>query len=142
MKGRLPMRRRPATQPTEAELEVLSVLWKRGPSTVREVHDVLQADRQTSLTTTLKILQVMTVKGLALRDESGYPHRYSAATPEQKTQARLVRELARKAFDGSVGQLLVRAVQEGDLSAGELTDIRRLIDQVRKDKGGRREGNS
>lgn len=136
------MRRRPATQPTEAELEVLSILWKRGPSTVREVHNILQADRQTSLTTTLKILQVMTAKELVLRDESGYPHRFSAATPEKKTQARLVRYLAKKAFDGSVSQLLVRAVEDGGLSAAELTEIRRLIDQVRKEKGGNRENKS
>jgi BlaI family transcriptional regulator, penicillinase repressor len=133
------MRRRPATQPTEAELEVLSILWKRGQSTVREVHDILQADRQTSLTTTLKILQVMTAKGLVVRDESGYPDRFIAAAPEKKTQTRLVKNLALKAFDGSVSQLLVRAVEDGGLSRNELAEIRRLIDQVRKEKGGRRE---
>jgi predicted transcriptional regulator len=136
------MRRRPATQPTEAELEVLSILWKHGQSTVREVHDVLQADRQTSLTTSLKILQVMTAKGLVLRDESGYPHRFSAAAPEKKTQTRLVKNLAKRAFDGSVSQLLVRAVEDGGLSREELAEIRRLIDQVRKDKVGGREGNA
>jgi predicted transcriptional regulator len=134
------MRRRPATQPTEAELEVLGVLWKRGPATVREVHDVLQADRQTSLTTTLKILQVMIAKRLALRDESGYPHRYRAASPEKRTQVRLVRELARRAFDGSVSRLLVRAVEDGGLSADELDDIQRLIDERRREKGAEQEG--
>jgi BlaI family transcriptional regulator, penicillinase repressor len=135
-----PMRRRPATQPTEAELEVLSLLWKRGRSTVREIHDALQADRRTRLTTSLKILQVMTAKGLVLRDESGYPHRYDAAKPQEKTQTRLVKNLARKAFDGSVSQLLVRAVEDGGLSREELAEIRRLIDQVRKNKGDGREG--
>ena len=124
------MPRRSSPHPTEAELEILSVLWRSGPSTVREVHEVLQADRQTGLTTTLKLLQVMTEKGLATRDEQARPHRYSAATPEKKTQAGLLGELARK--------LLVRAVEEGVLSAEELGDIRKLIDRVRKDQGGGR----
>lgn len=129
------MPRRAATQPTQAELEILTILWKLGPCTVRQVHDILQSDRSTSLTTTLKILQVMTTKGLAVRDESGYPHRYTAATAEHKTQAGLLRDLAHKAFDGSVSQLLVRAVQDGGLSTDELADIQKLINQVRKDRG-------
>ncbi len=129
------MPRRPSTQPTEAELEVLSVLWQEGPSTVRQVHETLQADRQTSLTTTLKILQVMAEKGLVLRDSSGYPQRYRAAAPAKKTQSRLVKDLAQKAFDGSVSRLLVRAVEDGGLSGEELQKLRRLIDDVRKGQG-------
>ena len=82
------MQRRGTSGPTEAELEVLQVLWSRGPSTVREVHETLQADRQTSMTTTLKILQVMTEKGLTVRDEERRPHRYSPSAPAEKTQAK------------------------------------------------------
>ena len=126
------MPRRPATQPTEAELEVLRVLWDRGQSTVREVHEVLQRTRRTGLTTTLKILQVMTRKGLVLRDSDVYPHRYRAAAGARKVQTRLVRDLARRAFDGSVSQLLVRAVEGGGLSEDELKELRKLIDEVRK----------
>jgi len=126
------MPKRPATQPTEAELEVLTVLWDRGESTVREVHEVLQQDRQTSLTTTLKILQVMTRKGLVLRDSDAYPHRYRPAKGAKKTQVGLVKDLARKAFDGSVSRLLVSVVENGGLSDEELKELKRLIDEVRR----------
>jgi predicted transcriptional regulator len=132
------MPRRSSPHPTEAELEILNVLWRSGPSTVREVHEALQADRQTSLTTTLKLLQVMTEKGLATRDMQARPHRYSAAKPEERTQAGLLNELAQRAFGGSMRKLLVRAVEEGDLSAEELSDIRELIDRARKDQRGGR----
>ena len=132
------MPRRASPHPTEAELEILGVLWRSGPSTVREVHDALQADRSTSLTTTLKLLQIMTEKGLTVRDEEARPHRYSAARPKEKTQAGLLDELARRAFGGSMRKLLVRAVEEGDLSAEELRDIQKLIDRVRSDQRGGR----
>ncbi len=130
------MPRRSSSHPTEAELEVLNVLWQRGPSTVREVHETLQADRQTSLTTTLKILQVMVEKGLAVREEEVRPHRYKPALPEQKTQAGLLDDLARRAFGGSVGRMLIRAVEDTRLTGSELREIRKLIDGIRKNKRG------
>ena len=123
---------RPSPHPTEAELEALTVLWRRGPSTVRQVHEALQADRKTSLTTTLKILQVMTEKGLIVRGDETRPHQYRPTKPEKKTQLGLLRELAQQAFDGSVSKLLVRAVQDGGLSASELAQVRKLIDQMGK----------
>jgi predicted transcriptional regulator len=126
---------RTSANPTEAELEILSVLWRRGPSTVRDVHQVLQADRETGLTTTLKILQVMTEKGLATRTDSR-PQVYSAAKPREKTQAGLLSELVRKAFDGSVGKLMIRAVEDGGLSAAELEEVQKLIDAARGDQKG------
>src|SRR5687768_2770213 len=100
---------RTSAHPTEAELEILSILWRRGPSTVRDVHEVLQADRDTSMTTTLKILQVMTEKGLTSRSDSR-PQLYRAAKAAEKTQAGLLKDLVRKAFDGSVRKLMIRAV--------------------------------
>jgi len=130
------MPRRSSSRPTEAELEILNVLWRRGASTVRQVHEALQADRQTSLTTTLKLLQVMTAKRLAVRDGKSRPHRYRPALPEEKTQAGLLTDLARRAFGGSVVKLLIRAVEEGKLSDEELHEIRRIIDSVRKDRRG------
>ncbi|KKL89798.1 hypothetical protein LCGC14_1911100 [marine sediment metagenome] len=129
------MPRRSSRHPTEAELEVLNVLWQRGKSTVREVHETLQADRQTTLTTTLKILQVMTDKGLTVREEESRPHLYSPAVPKEKTQGGLLDDLVQRAFGGSVEKLLVQAVREGDLSSQELRAIRRLIDNVRKQRG-------
>ena len=128
------MSRRASLNPTEAELEILSVLWRQGPSTVREIHDILQLERSTTLTTTLKILQLMTEKGLTHQDE-GRPHRFTAVIAEEKTQAGLVKDLVKRAFDGSVRKLLVRAVEVGGMSAKELRDIQQLIDQVQKGKG-------
>ncbi len=131
------MARRSSTQPTEAELEILSVLWRRGPATVREVHELLQEDRRTAMTTTLKILQVMAEKGLVTRSNTR-PHVYAAAQRQEATQAGLVSDLVRRAFDGSVQSLLVRAVSAGDLSRQELTEIRQLINAA--SKGGKRGG--
>ena len=130
------MPKRPSPHPTEAELEILNVLWSRGPSKVREVHETLQADRNTSLTTTLKLLQVMTKKGLTVREHNVRPHLYTPAKPEEKTQAGLLNDLANRAFDGSVSKLLIRAVQVGDLDHDELGEIRKLIDALRRDKQG------
>jgi predicted transcriptional regulator len=101
---------------------------------VREVHEILQTDRRTGLTTTLKILQVMEDKGLVTRNESR-PHRYGAAVPEEKTQAGMLNDLVRRAFNGSVSKLLIRAVEDGNLSSEELQEIRRLIDS--RGKGGK-----
>jgi BlaI family transcriptional regulator, penicillinase repressor len=129
------MAARASIHPTEAELEILNVLWRRGPSTVREVHAVLQGDRETSLTTTLKMLQVMTEKGLTTRSDSR-PQVYSAARAAEKTQAGLLKELIRKAFDGSARKLMVRALEEGGLSESELKEIQKLIDTVRREKRG------
>jgi BlaI family transcriptional regulator, penicillinase repressor len=126
---------RTSAHPTQAELELLSILWRRGPSTVRHVHEILQADRHTSMTTTLKILQVMTEKGLATRTDSR-PQVYSAAAPQEKTQAGLLRDLVYKAFGGSVRKLMVRAVEDGGLSGAELREIQKLIDTLRKEKRG------
>lgn len=129
------MPRRSSSHPTAAELEILSVLWRRGASTVREVHETLQSDRKTSLTTTLKMLQVMTDKGLVLCS-SDRPHQYSAAVPEEQTQAGLLNDLVKRAFDGSVRKLLVQAVQDAGLTGEELQQVRTLIDTIRDAKRG------
>jgi predicted transcriptional regulator len=128
------MPRRPSPYPTEAELEILNVLWRRGAGTVREVHDVLQADRRTSLTTTLKLLQIMTDKCLVIRSDTR-PHSYTAAVSEQEMQAGLVEDLARKAFDGSAAKLLIRAVESGKLTREELDEMQQLINNRRRMAG-------
>jgi BlaI family transcriptional regulator, penicillinase repressor len=126
------MPKRRSAHPTEAELEILNVLWRLGPSTVRCVHEALQADRTTGLTTTLKLLQVMAVKGLVRRDDSAYPDRYAAALPQAKAQVGMLKDLVTRAFDGSVGKMLIRAVEEGGLTKEELSEIRKLLDNPRK----------
>jgi len=129
------MPKRPSPHPTEAELEVLSILWRQGPSTVREVHAVVEAVRQTSLNTTLKTLQVMTEKRLVLCSDER-PHRYIAAAPEERTQAGMLKDLVQRAFDGSAEKLLVRLVKAGGVTEKELDGIAKLINDLRKGKRG------
>ena len=116
-------------RPTDAELAILRVLWDRGPSTVREVAEML--GREEGYTTVLKLLQIMTEKKLVLRDESQRTHVYRAAYSEDQTQKHLVSDLISKAFDGSAAKLVLQALASGDASAEELDEIRRLIDQHR-----------
>ncbi len=117
-------------KPTEAELELLRVLWERGPSTVREVHENLGAEKETGYTTTLKILQKMADKGLVTRDETDRTHIYAAAIKAEQTQRQLVRDLVHRAFGGSPMQLVVQALSEQKASPDELAEIRRLLDTL------------
>jgi BlaI family transcriptional regulator, penicillinase repressor len=130
------MARRPATRPTDAELDILRVLWARGPSTVRQVYDILSADREFAYTTTLKLLQLMTEKGVAVREEDGRVHRYRAAVAQEQTQQHLVRDLIERAFGGSPTQLVMQALAARPASAEELEEIRRLlVDHEEKNRG-------
>ena len=128
------MARRPTDGPTEAELEVLSALWERGPSTVNEVNEALNAIRPTGKTTTLKIMQIMVEKGILARDESVRPQVFRPRQSKEKTQARLVRRLLQRAFDGSAAQLVLRVLSDHDASEEELAEIRRMLDEM-EDKG-------
>ena len=117
-------------RPTDAELEILKVLWRRGPSTVREVFETLGETKGTGYTTVLKLMQIMAEKGLVVRDESERAHRYEAAAPEDETQRRLVGDLLRKAFDGSAKKLVMQALSTERASAEELSEIRRMLDEL------------
>jgi predicted transcriptional regulator len=116
-------------RPTDAELAILRVLWERGPSTVREVHDSLSATQETGYTTVLKLLQIMTDKGLVVRDESQRAHVYSSSESEQRTQRRLIGDLMDRAFGGSPTKLVMQALSATKASADELSAIRRLLDE-------------
>ena len=130
------MARRASSRPTDAELDILRVLWARGPSTVREVYDVLSANRDFAYTTTLKLLQLMTEKGVTVREESGRAHLYRAAAAREDTQQHLVRDLVDRAFGGSAAQLVMQALAARPASREELKEIRRLIaEHERKDRG-------
>ena len=113
--------------PSNGELEILRVLWKNGPSTVREVHDGL-GRRDVGYTTTLKIMQVMAEKRLVTRDESERSHIYSAAVEEKSIKRRLVSELLDKAFDGSAAQLVLQALSDKKASPEDVRQIRKLLD--------------
>jgi predicted transcriptional regulator len=125
--------RQPRRKPTDAELGILRVLWSRGPSTVREVAEVM--GREQAYTTVLKLLQIMTEKRLVHRNDSARTHVYEAAIDEAETQKQLVRDLLDRVFDGSASKLLVQALAATKASPEELTEIRRLL---QRHKGGRR----
>src|SRR5438477_11684637 len=117
-------------RPTDAELAILSVLWERGPSTVRDVHDDLSSTQATGYTTILKLLQIMTEKGLVVRDESERAHVYQSRYGEQKTQRQLLADLAERAFGGSATKLVMQALSGRKASAAELNAIRELLDTL------------
>jgi BlaI family transcriptional regulator, penicillinase repressor len=124
-------------RPTDAELAILRVLWERGPSTVRQVHDVLARERQAAYTTALKLLQIMAEKGLVRRDETERTHIYYARLTQEQTQRQLVRDLLDRAFGGSASKLVMQALAARRASPEELGEIRRLIDargEVRDDR--------
>ena len=122
-----------APRPTDAELAILRVLWERGPSTVRQVHEVLSTpDRPTAYTTALKLLQIMTEKGLVRRDESDRTHVYHSRLSEEQTQRQLVRDLLERAFGGSPSKLVMQALNAKRATAEELSEIRKLIEAKRE----------
>ena len=125
-------------RPTDAELAILRILWERGPSTVRQVHERLARDRQAAYTTALKLLQIMTEKGLVERDERERTHVYRAKLSEDQTQRQLVRDLLDRAFGGSASKLVMQALATRRASADELREIRKVIDGVKSEKEARR----
>jgi BlaI family penicillinase repressor len=120
-------------RPTDGELAILQALWRLGPATVRQVHEHL--GRDTAYTTVLKLLQIMTDKGLVTRDESARTHIYAAALPAQTTQRQLLRDLLDKAFAGSSAALVLQALSTRKATPEELRQIRELLDQYER-KGG------
>src|SRR5713226_5355365 len=117
-------------RPTDTELAILGVLWQRGPSTVRDVHEELNRENATGYTTVLKLLQIMTEKGLVVRDETERAHIYEARHSEQKTQRQLLGDLADRAFGGSAAKLVLQALSGRKTSAEELSAIRDLLDRL------------
>jgi predicted transcriptional regulator len=116
--------------PTDAELDILAVLWRLGPSTVREVHEALGKD--SGYTTALKQMQVMTEKGLLVRSERYRSHVYEAAAPREQTQEQIAGDLLRRAFDGSAKNLVLGALRAQPASDEELAEIRRLLNEFGK----------
>ena len=124
--------------PTEGELAILRVLWtRRGPTTVREVHQALSRTRDTAYTTVLKMMTIMAEKGLVTRDESERSHLYTAAYPEPVVQSALLRELMHRAFAGSAVQLVQSAIDADAASADELDAMAAMIAEARarRDQG-------
>lgn len=120
-------------KPTEAELQILHVLWARGACTVRDVHEVLRLGDGTGYTTALKLLQVMHAKGLVERDDSQRAHVYRAAVSKERTQKRFLLDMVQRVFDGSSSQLVLHALGSQRTSREELREIRNLLNKLDKD---------
>ncbi len=119
-------------RPTDAELEILTVLWSIGPATVRDVYNVISRRRPAQYSTVLKFLQIMTEKGLVRRDEKQRAHIYEAAKPREWTQQQLAGDLMERAFSGSAKELLVGALSARKASKEELAELRKLLKEYRK----------
>jgi BlaI family penicillinase repressor len=119
-------------RPTDAELEILTVLWSRGPTTVREVHETIATRKPTQYTTVLKMLQIMAEKGLVRRNEKQRAHIYEAARPQEWTQRQLAGDLLQRAFNGSARSLMIGALSARKASKEELSELRRLLEEYEK----------
>jgi BlaI family penicillinase repressor len=120
-------------RPTDAELEILTVLWSRGPSTVRDIHQTIVARRPAQYTTVLKLMQIMAEKGLVKRDEQQRAHIYSASRPREWTEQQLAGDLLHRAFNNSASRMLLGALSARKASREELDEIRRLLDSYEKE---------
>ena len=118
-------------RPTEAELELLRILWEKQPATVREIYDTLNQERPSGYTTVLKLLQIMTTKGLVVRDEANRAHVYRAAMSQDAMQSTLLRDLSMRLFSGSATQLAMHALAMEPASQNELDEIRALLENKR-----------
>ena len=119
------------SQPTPSELEILHILWVRGPSTVREIHEVLSKEKDVGYTSALKFLQIMTTKGLVTRTEEQRAHVYSASESAEKTQKQFATDVLQRVFRGPASQLM-QHVLSGKRSKTELDEIRRMLDEYER----------
>jgi BlaI family transcriptional regulator, penicillinase repressor len=126
--------RRSSTRPTDAELEILRVLWDHGAATVREIHGILNQAKPTGYTTVLKLTQIMLEKALVRRNEVEFQraHVYEASVPKEQTQRQLVGDLVGRAFDGSASELVMRALSAKTATPRELEEIRKLLDEYER----------
>ena len=116
-------------KPTSSELEILHVLWERGPSTVREVHQALNEKRPIGYTSVLKLMQIMTAKGTVRRNEQQRAHVYEAVQPEEKTKRDLALDVLQRVFDGSASELMMHALAGRKASKEEIDEMRRLLNE-------------
>jgi BlaI family transcriptional regulator, penicillinase repressor len=119
-------------KPTESELEILQILWKKGNASVREVHEELLVTKEAGYTTTLKLMQIMHEKGLVKRDDSIKTHIYQPAVSKEKTQKHLVNKMINTLFGGSPGELVMQALGNHKASAEELEEIQKMLDNLKK----------
>ncbi|HTQ95460.1 MAG TPA: BlaI/MecI/CopY family transcriptional regulator [Candidatus Acidoferrum sp.] len=116
-------------KPTTSELEILHVLWERGPSTVREVHESLNEKRPIGYTSVLKLMQIMTAKGTVRRNEEQRAHVYEAVQPEEKTKRDLALDVLQRVFDGSASELMMHALSGQKASKEEIEELRKVLNE-------------
>jgi len=119
-------------KPTASELEILQVLWERGPSTVREIHAALSDKRPIGYTSVLKLMQIMTAKGTLCRNEQQRAHVYEAVQPAEKTKRQLALDILQRVFDGSASQLMMHALADRKASKQEIDELRRLLNDYER----------
>lgn len=119
-------------KPTDSELEILNILWEKGPSTVRDVHDELEKSKDAGYTTTLKLMQIMHEKGLLKRDATNKSHVFTANVSQEKTQGQLVKRMIDNVFNGSASQLVMQALGNHKADEKELDEIRKYLDEIAK----------
>ena len=119
-------------KPTASELEILHVLWARGPSTVREVHEALSEKKELGYTTVLKLLQIMTTKQLVQRNETQRAHVYEACLPAEQTKRQIAGDMLQRVFEGSASQLMLHALAGKKASPEEISELRRLLDEYER----------
>ena len=125
-----------ALKPTDSELEILNILWEKGPSTVRDVHDVLTQSKEAGYTTTLKLMQIMHDKGLLKRDVTNKSHVYTANISQEKTQGQLVKRMIDNVFNGSASQLVMQALGHHRTDSKELQEIKKYLEEMEKKNKG------
>src|SRR5215475_11864382 len=123
----------PPQKPTASELEILRILWARGPSTVREVHEALSEKKDLGYTSVLKLLQIMTAKGIVRRDEGQRAHVYEACQPAEKTKRQLALDMIQRVFDGSASELMMHALAGKQSSKAEIEELRRMLDEYERE---------
>ena len=129
--------KRALQKPTASELEILHVLWNRGPSTVREVLDALNEKKEMGYTGVLKLLQIMTAKGTVRRDETNRAHVYEACRPAEQTKRQLATDMLQRVFGGSASQLMMHALAGQRTSREEIEELRRFLDAYKGEENGR-----
>jgi BlaI family penicillinase repressor len=126
--------KQPPQKPTTSELEILHVLWTRGPSTVREVHDALSEKKALGYTTVLKLLQIMTTKGTVRRNETQRAHVYESCLPAEQTKRQLAGDMLQRVFEGSASQLMMHALAGRKSSPEEISELRRMLDEYERNR--------
>lgn len=121
-------------KPTASELEILRVLWSRGPSTVREVHEALSEKKSLGYTSVLKLLQIMTAKGTVRRNETQRAHVYEVCLPAEQTKRQIAGDMLQRVFEGSASQLMMHALAGRKASPEEITELRRMLDEYERSR--------